>query len=169
MPGQLDKLTVKQAAFVEAYLSNGRNATAAYRTAYAADGMNDAAVGLEAHRLLRNPKIAPRVALAQAQTEARLATVAQECGITKERISRELQTIALASRADLEAWSAAGVIARVGDKRQALLDLAKLHGYVIEKRDVRVIKDVSDLTDDELAALEAAAKRAAGEGDGTRH
>ena len=42
---------------------------------------------------------------------------------------------------------------RLADKRAALMDLAKLCGYVVDRRDVRVIRSIRDLTDDELAAI----------------
>jgi hypothetical protein len=44
-------------------------------------------------------------------------------------------------------------------------DLAKLHGHIVEKRDVRLIKSVEDLSMEELEAIIAIP----GVSDGTRH
>jgi hypothetical protein len=41
----------------------------------------------------------------------------------------------------------------LADRRGALMDLAKLHGHVIEKKDVRVIRSLEDLSEAELVAL----------------
>ena len=53
-------------------------------------------------------------------------------------------------------------LARIGEL------LAKLHGMIVERRDVRLIRSIEDLSDDELAALEAQARQQA-EGNRTRH
>ena len=42
---------------------------------------------------------------------------------------------------------------KLADKRAALMDLAKLCGYIVDRKDVRVIRSFKDLTDDELNAL----------------
>jgi hypothetical protein len=41
----------------------------------------------------------------------------------------------------------------LADKRAALVDLARLKGYIVERKDVRVIRALEDLSDEELAAL----------------
>ena len=41
----------------------------------------------------------------------------------------------------------------LADRRLALMDLAKLHGHVVERKDVRVIRSLEDLTEAELQAL----------------
>ena len=41
----------------------------------------------------------------------------------------------------------------LADRRGALMDLAKLHGHIVEKKDVRVIKSLEDLSEAELQAL----------------
>ena len=77
-------LTEKQESFVREYLANGRNASAAYRAAYAVGRMSAAAVGVNAHRLLRDRRIAARVAevvaVATEQTEITVARVLAEIG-----------------------------------------------------------------------------------------
>ena len=41
----------------------------------------------------------------------------------------------------------------LADRRGALMDLAKLHGHIVEKKDVRVIQSLEDLSEAELLAL----------------
>ena len=43
---------------------------------------------------------------------------------------------------------------RLADKRQSMRDLAELLGYIVQKRETRVVKSVDDLSDEERAALE---------------
>jgi hypothetical protein len=43
--------------------------------------------------------------------------------------------------------------------RSCLDLLARLHGHIVEKRDLRVIRDVEELSDEELANLEASLRR----------
>lgn len=63
-------LTPKQEAFVRAYLSNGGNASAAYREAYDAGAMKDVTVTRKAHDVLRNGNVTARIAEAQRAVQA---------------------------------------------------------------------------------------------------
>ncbi len=84
MAGRPRELTPKQRAFIREYLVD-LNATAAYvRAGYKVRTDNVAAV--EAHKLLRNPKIAAAVAAAQAKRAAR-TEVSQDWVIN--RLKRE--------------------------------------------------------------------------------
>ncbi len=139
------KLTRKQRIFAETYIANGRNAAAAYREAYDTKG-SPQRVAEDAHALVRHPKIAPIVAVADAQAAARLSAAAARNAVTKERISAELASIAFAAAPDRVS---------VKDKRAALMDLAKLHGHFVERRETRVVRSWADLTEDELCALAA--------------
>ena len=70
-------LTIKQEAFCHAYVENGGNASAAYRSAYDAGEMGDNAIGVEACRLLGSPKVALKVKeLRDAISDAHKLTVA---------------------------------------------------------------------------------------------
>jgi hypothetical protein len=144
-----ETLTPKQAAFVEAYLTNGRNAAAAYRAAYSTSASPKHA-GNEGLKLLRHPVIAREVAEADRKAHAKLAAFAERNAVTRERISAELASIAFA---------AAPEQVPVRDKRAALMDLAKLHGHVTEKRETRVIRTIEDLTREELEALVQSGER----------
>ena len=50
---------------------------------------------------------------------------------------------------------------KLADKRAALMDLARLNGHIVERRDVRLIKAMEDLSAEELAALAEAEERRA--------
>jgi len=55
------KLTDKQETFCQQYVLNGRDASAAYRAAYNAEKMKPESVNVNASKLLKNAKVAPRV------------------------------------------------------------------------------------------------------------
>lgn len=90
MPGLFQTLPTnmspKQLKFVSEYLLNG-NATAAYKLAYGLENDNVAAVN--AHNLLRNPKI-------QAYIEKFKSTIMETTQITLERTITEIARIAFA-------------------------------------------------------------------------
>jgi len=54
------KLTIKQMAFIAEYMKHG-NASAAYREAYDCAASSDAAVHVNAHRVLKNTNVALRI------------------------------------------------------------------------------------------------------------
>ncbi len=55
---ELPKLTKKQQQFVLYYLTNGNNATEAYKKAYDCKNMKDNSITVEASKLLKNPNVA---------------------------------------------------------------------------------------------------------------
>lgn len=142
-----------------------------------------AAVAREAQRGLSHPLIRPLIDEARQKAHDQAIKVVDRFIVTKERISAALARLAFSDARRLYKWTkgnvellpsddlhdddAAAVISvsstptangnaikiTLGDKRQALMDLAKLHGHIVEKRDVRVIKSVQDLTDEELLAI----------------
>lgn len=68
-------LTLKQVKFCKAYIETG-NASEAYRRAYDAENMSAKAIGVEACRLLQDPRISLAVEKMQAQAiERHLITV----------------------------------------------------------------------------------------------
>lgn len=155
-------LTEKQENFVRAYLSNGRDAPAAYRLAYDAAGMKVGAVNVEACRLVRNPKVARRIGRVLDRVEARTE-------ITVERILKEYARIAFADMRTFTKWNADGITLKDGeslseddaaavqevsqtitkeggtlkiklhDKLGALNSLAKINGQFIERRETTII------------------------------
>lgn len=53
----LPKLTSKQQQFILHYITNGENATEAYRKAYDCKNMKDTSTTVEASKLLKNPNV----------------------------------------------------------------------------------------------------------------
>ncbi len=103
-----------------------------------AAGYSAATAAVQASRLLSRPNVQARVAERDADLNERTA-------VTKEWVVRE--TIRIFDKAfELDNVAAA---------RSCLHLLSLLHGYIVEKKDVRVITDVRDLTDAELASIAA--------------
>ena len=191
-------LTAKQRAFVDHYLANGMsNAAAAYRAAYPTSLKWSAQrQSEEAQRLLGHPMIAPLIEESRLKVAAATASAVNRLAITKENWVKLLAGMATYDIRGAYQWEADGsVILRAStelpddlaaaitavetradgslkftfaDKRQAAMDVAKLMGWVEDKKSVRLIKRVEDLTDEELAAL-ADSDRREGKSDGTRH
>jgi phage terminase small subunit len=114
----LRTLTIKQKRFATEYVAVG-NASEAYRRAYSADRMASATVHKEACMLLKNPKVARRVAELYEQISAKQA-------ITRDEIVTALRH-AMAGAEASGHWSAAV---------QAAMNLARLGGLLVEKRNV---------------------------------
>lgn len=128
-------------------------------------------VAEEASVLLSNPKISPIIAEARAKAAASLVQAADRFAVSKERISAELARMAFADSRRLFSWSDRGVTViasaeltdddaaavvevsqtvtseggtirvKLGDKRQALMDLAKLHGHIIDKAETNLLSE----------------------------
>jgi phage terminase small subunit len=112
-------LTPKQEAFACAYVETG-NASEAYRRAYNAENMKPESVWRKACEVLDNVKVAARAAELQ-------ALAAERCIVTVASLTQELEEArALALQ---EAQASAAVSASMGK--------AKLHGLIVEKRDLR--------------------------------
>lgn len=142
------ELSPRQKRFVDEYLVDLNGKAAAIRAGYAAGQSAE----VQASRLLSDAKIKAAIAAAGAKTAERTA-------ITKDWVVREaVDTYKQARELDLPAAA-----------RGTLELLAKLHGHIIERRDVRVIKGINDLSDEELDAVIASGADAAGVVDGTRH
>jgi Phage terminase, small subunit len=171
------KLTAKQEAFVKAYLQNGRNAAAAYRTAYDAAKMSDAAVQVEACKLLKHPSVALRV-------EAVVERAAERTEVTVERTIAELVRMAFYDPADIAGkpisgpkdiaslpedvrraiigwgWDRNGnFTVKLADKRGALDLIGRHLGAWTDKLEVSGTISLAD-------RLAAARKRVNGDGDG---
>lgn len=128
-------LTPRQARFVEEYVIDLNGLAAAIRAGYARKGAE-----VTASKLLRVPKVKNEI-------DAHLATRSERAEVTKDYLITTLQGV-YAKAVKEQHYNGS---ARLGEL------LAKLNGHIIEKRDVRVIKSVEDMTDEELAAVTAAA------------
>jgi phage terminase small subunit len=154
------ELTAKQRAFVDEYLSNGRNGAAAYRVAYFSSA-NGNSCAVEAQRLLRNPKIAPLVALAAQMVAQRTQRTLEQLALTRDEVIARLAALASYEADEIFEWTAKGVTlkpmhqisargmyaiqgisegadgrisVKLPDKRQALMDVAKLSGWVVDAK-----------------------------------
>lgn len=81
----IDKLTIKQETFCNAYVETG-NASEAYRRAFSCDNMKDSVINVKASQLLNKGKIAVRVRELQAELK-------KKSDITKDRILDDLEAI----------------------------------------------------------------------------
>ncbi len=132
-------LTPKQHRFVAEYLVDANAAGAARRAGYSPKTAS--AIGAEN---LTKPAVAAAIREAQAKLEAKTE-------ITKAYVVKHTVEILHGAMTD-RAWAAA---------RGAADLLARLHGHIVERKDVRVIRSIEDLSDEEVAALAA--------GNGMRH
>lgn len=155
MPTRRNNMTPKQAAFVKAYLSNGHNGNAAYRAAYNSKA-SPKNITVEVQRLLRNPRIAPVIIAADTRAAAAVEKKVKEFVMSREGIIDELTKL---GAADVDYVSA-------NDKRSALVDLAKLAGYYVEKQDVTHHSSYDGMSDDELRERIAARARRDATDDG---
>lgn len=128
-------LTIKQEKFCRAFVSTAEgNASEAYRIAYRTDSMKNTTINRNAHALLADSKIAARV-------DALKAEYSEQESITVEEISGALRR-ALEGAAAAGQWAAAS---------QAAINLAKLGGLLVEKRQISADDGAKHL--DAVAAL----------------
>jgi hypothetical protein len=83
--------------------------------------------------------------------DAGQALLAAETRITKEWVVKRA----------IEAYKQACELNQMAAARAMLDLLARLHGHIVEKRETRVITDVEQLSDEELAAIETSLRRKA--------
>ena len=107
-------LTKKQNAFALAYVEIG-NARQAYAAAGYSPRSSLATQQKEAHKLLHNPKVAPRISELQAIARRRAEA---EHGVTVDRLTDMLMDIYESSTT------------RPAGKIRAITSLAKLHGLI---------------------------------------
>ena len=119
------KLTPKQEAFCKAYIETG-NASEAYRRAYNAGKMKPATVNRNAAALLQNNKVATRLGELQSAHQKRHE-------VTIDSLTKMLaDAYELAMNPDVTAPAAAV---------SAALGLARLHGHIVEKKNVTLHAD----------------------------
>jgi hypothetical protein len=128
--------TPKQQAFIREYLVDLNGTQAAIRAGYSPRTANEQAAELLAKPSIRDAVTSGKEKLVET-TEITKLWVIQEAIATYKQ-AKELNQPA-AARGNLEL-------------------IARLHGYIIEKKDVRV-RSIKDLADEELAAIEADYKR----------
>jgi len=129
-----DTLTPKQTAFVEAYVTNGHNASQAYRDAgYATT--SDAAVRVGAHKLVTNPNVSQVIT-------RQLAAKQERASVDQDRL------IGYA----LAVYHAAMAAEEYGNANASVVTLGRLTGLLQDKRTLKVEHD-RDAVREELARL----------------
>jgi phage terminase small subunit len=128
-------LTPKQEAFVRAFMETG-NASQAYRTAYNAENMKDSAIHVNACKLLKSTKVALRLQAARESSQKRHdITIARLTDMLLEdrELARKVESPAAAV--------------------SAVLAIGKLHGLIIDKKEVTRKRDAADFDDAELLEI----------------
>ena len=97
--GKDSGLTAKQAEFLRIYLSNGRNGADAYRRAYTSKA-SPQNCAVEASKLIRHPKLAPRIAEAETRADQAVERAVERYAVSRERNVAELARMAYANMAD---------------------------------------------------------------------
>jgi phage terminase small subunit len=144
------KLTPKQEKFCLVYLEAG-NASEAYRQAYQAGRLSEAALAVEASRLLDHPKITLRLA------ELRLAAQ-QRNDITVDKIIRELALIGFSNMLDYVTPQADGTVfvdlSKLTRAQAAAIGEVTVEEYMEGRgEDARPVKRVKFKLSDKRAAL----------------
>jgi phage terminase small subunit len=134
----VSQLTEKQSAFARAYVECKGNASEAYRRAYDAENMSADAIKVEACRLLQRPNVALTVETLQAKHQKRHE-------ITIDKLTE--MAVAAYDLAMDEKCNAPGAAV------SALLAIGKLHGLVVDKKEVTRRRDATDLSLEELYTI----------------
>lgn len=134
--GNSRALTEKQEAFVRFYIETG-NASQAYRRAYDASNMKPESVNRKAKECMDNGKIAARLAELRGRSAAKL-------NITVEYLTEKLE--AALNKAMEETKGASAAVS-------AAMGLGKLHGLIVDRKEVTHKTGVEDMDDHELADI----------------
>lgn len=132
-------LTVKQETFIQAYIENGGNKSAAYRTAYNAENMQENVINVKACELFKNGKVAVR--MLELQEEHR-----QRHNVTVDSLTEELDSAKDLAKDEKQPAAMTG----------AIMGKAKLHGLITDNKKISGAVGVVDLTnktDEELKAI----------------
>jgi len=129
----MDTLTPKQKEFVDLYLG-GMNATEAYKLA-GYQVKNDNVAGPESSKLLRNPKISQEITRLKAGELAQKVEKARKYDIDQDwLISQYIDTINGAREAK-----------QFGAIRNCILDIAKLTGHMLDRKELAISGEISHL------------------------
>ena len=153
---QEQNLSVKQKLFADAYLDNGRNASAAYRATYG-DDKPEANINSMSSRLLRSVKVQDYLVKVMRKNLEKTAT--------KQDIDRSFLIGQY-----LELVELGKQYKQISSARQALDSLAHISGLWLDKRTVEVSGAVNHLASLDTSALLDAlgtARRNDGTTDGT--
>jgi phage terminase small subunit len=174
-------LNLHQVAFVSHILA-GKTAEAAYISAGYRPKSKEAArasgVRLAKHPEIQEALARARDKKARIRAEATKLAI-ERSAITMERVAVELGRIGFANMMDymrvgpsgdpvldfcnltreraaaitaLHVSEKGGIRFKLGDKRAALMDIAKLFGWTVDKRETKVVDEFDNMTDEQVAA-----------------
>lgn len=136
-------LTDRQRAFADAYNSNGGDATAAYRAVYDCRNMNPSSVTKEASNLAHHPGISKLIGGTLEAPRSKPVLSVDPADLSKRwLLEQSMRTYAEATRSG-----------QPGAAKNALELIGKLTGILVERKELRIIRSVEDLSDEELAAI----------------
>ena len=151
-------LTAKQEAFTQAWLTNGFNAVLAYQTVYNSSNMQPATIRKEAVRVLQTPAIQCRIEQARAgnplvPVPAAIHSPRAVALPLPSKPEKSDKAWLLSEAVDLLILAKhTGNLAQV---RSALELIGKITGDLVDRKELRVVRSWSDLTDAEVDALAA--------------
>ena len=150
-------ITLKQRAFVNEYIANGRNGAAAYRKAYNSRA-DVKGCSREAAALLENPRVAAIIASKDRMLALAEQRELESLEVTEERVIKTIAALAFYDPREVLSWDEEGKITftaskdiplraiqpireiaalpngglrvRFHDRRAALMDLARLRGMI---------------------------------------
>lgn len=110
-----NELTVKQEKFCQEYVTNGGNASEAYRRSYDVGECKPETIWVNASQLLADTKVSQRVAELQKDTNKKYE-------ITRDYLTGKMMKVIEAGEQDNKDLL-----------RKAIMDLAKMHGLIEDK------------------------------------
>jgi phage terminase small subunit len=128
-------LTVKREAFARAYVECG-NAVQAYKRSFKCDGFQPSKINSRAHGLLKEESVAAKIQ--ELRDEA-----AKRNDITVDNLTQML----------LEDRKLARELGQPSAAINAVRELGKLHGLMVDKVALSVDKKIADMSDDELESF----------------
>ena len=150
----MEKLTLKERAFVEEYFRNEFNGKQAYLKAYDTDNENSAAVN--AHNLLKLTRIQDAIEV----EEGGYKQMARMKGLDKRKIIEELKEIILGEETVVSKGEQLKVRYDAKQRNAAIITLCKLMGDFTETRKTTLVSetqvkdiDLKNLTDEQLVKL----------------
>ena len=139
------KLTDQQAAFVVAYVENGFSKLAdSYLKAYPSSvTWTQRERASQGHKIANSPTVKPHIDQARVRSNIALSGAVARAAMSKAEVLVDLGELFKTARDERNYTGAT----KVGEL------MAKLQGWITERRDVRVIRSIEDLTDEELDVL----------------
>jgi hypothetical protein len=119
-------LTIKREKFCQEYVTNGGNASKAYRAAFNAGNMKHESVNVKASELLKDGKITVRVAELREE-------IAKRYQMTRDKMTEKL--LIVMEQAELKKKKTSKKIEDPDLLRRSAMDMAKLHGLIVDKKE----------------------------------